>query len=81
MGKMSLIKNVSAAGANEQDQDFYGRCPDFSGVNLKMGKAPGKNTWVSLTAVTGLASAGYLALLSDGGVKLRIPLLDHPDGG
>lgn len=78
---MSLIKNVSANGANVQDQDFYGRCPDFSSVNLKMGKAPGANTWNSLTAVAGLASAGYLSLLTDGGVKVRVPLLNHPDGG
>ncbi len=80
VNNMSLIKNVSANGANVQDQDFFGYCPDFTSVNRKMGKAPGPGTFTSLTAVAGLQNLGYLTLKTDGGVKIRVIVTDHPDG-
>lgn len=78
---MSLLKNVSAGGVNEQDQNYFGQSPDFTGVNRKMGKAPGAGTFTSLTAVAGLQNLGYYTLLTDGGVKVRLIVTDHPDGG
>ena len=80
MGKMSIMHNTPY-GIETGDQTFYGRCPDFSSVAVTVGKAPGQNTWIQFTAVAGLASAGYLTLLTDGNVKVRVPLLNHPDAG
>lgn len=79
--QVNLIKNVSAGGVGVGDQQYYGLCPDFSAVSLRMGKAPGPNTWIQLTAVAGLLSLGYLTLMSGGGTKVRIPIADHPDAG
>lgn len=77
--KMS-VPVLFPGGLNVQDQDFYSRVPDFSQVNVWVGKAPGPNTFRQFTAVAGLAAAGYLTMVTDGNVQVAVPLLDHPLG-
>ncbi len=83
---MAVTPNVSVIlpqdGTRYADQKYWAQVPQQSDTGLDLVKAPLAGAWVALTQVPNLNKLGYLTVREDNsGVKYRVVLADHADGG
>lgn len=83
---MAVNPNISVVlpqdGVRAGDQDYFTMVPKQSVAGITVVKAPVAGAFLALTVYPNLSKLGYLTVREDDtGVKYRILLTDHPDGG
>jgi len=76
---MAKVPMILTTDATQGDDDYYTLIPTQANAGLTICKDPVAGSFTDLSAIaTGL---GYLVGTDTDGVKRRLIMTDHPDGG